>query len=286
MANINVEEEYKKKLKKCNMVSSVEMITPEKAKKFLEIGNPNNRAINKPTVKMYARSMMNGKWEITHQGIAFSDGMKEMLDGHHRCHAVILANVAVPMYVTYNVPNSEFIDGGRVRSPRERLAMAGYGTFSNSLIGAANMWVCLSEGLSFVTAKIDADEKYNWIIKHFAELDDLDCFAHSNNRMSNRAPIICAKLSALQNGVPAEIINKWSEIIDTGNHEGGAGNTAAKFREAANINKFFNRGEAFDTLKRAQRNIEAYYHGDILTKIYTPSKLLWDIVEPINEEEN
>ena len=285
----DLEAKYEKIFNESDIYSVKEMVTPEMAREFLKIGNPNNRTINKPTVRMYARSIKNGKWEMTHQGFAFSkdeNGKIFMIDGHTRCEAIILANIAVPMYITYNVPNSSFIDGGRGRTPKERLKMAGYGEYSNSLLGMAQMWICLSEGITYTSAKIDPDEKYNWIIKHFCELDDIDAFNKSGTKISNRASILCAKLSAYHNGVSKEKILKWSEIVDTGIHEGGAGNTASRFRDSIlSDRQYFNRGQFINVLKKAQRNIEAFNNGDILTRIYTPANFVWDIVETKNEEE-
>ena len=285
----DLKAKYEKVLNESEIYSRKVMVTPEMAKKFLAMGNPNNRTVNKPTVRMYARSIENGKWEMIHQGIAFSkdsNGITFMIDGHTRCEAIILANIAVPMYITYNVPNSPFIDGGRSRKPNERLKMAGYGDYPNSLLAMAQMWICFSEGLNFTMAKIDPDEKYEWIIKHFCELDDIDAFNKTGKKISNRAAILCAKLSAYHNGIPSDVITKWSEILDTGVHEGGAGNTVAKFRDSILADKhYFNRSQSINVLKKAQRNIEAFYNGDILTKIYTPTKLVWDIVETVDEEE-
>lgn len=50
---------------------SVETITPECAKAYLSL-NLKNRPIKKDRVDAYARDMLNGKWDMTHQGIAFN----------------------------------------------------------------------------------------------------------------------------------------------------------------------------------------------------------------------
>jgi hypothetical protein len=48
---------------------------------------------------MYARDMEAGRWQLTHQGIAFNNS-GELIDGQHRLLAIIEANVAIKMVVS------------------------------------------------------------------------------------------------------------------------------------------------------------------------------------------
>ena len=55
------------------METKVVLITPEMAKSMLAKNMKNNRPVLKGTVHGYARQMRNGKWKLTHQGIAFDE---------------------------------------------------------------------------------------------------------------------------------------------------------------------------------------------------------------------
>ena len=96
------------------------MITPEIAKDYLSKSR-GNRNISSAKVIQYARDMQVGRWQTTHQGIAFdSDGV--LKDGHHRLHAVIKAGCSVEMPVIENVlPEATVFDRGRSRDTRQFL---------------------------------------------------------------------------------------------------------------------------------------------------------------------
>lgn len=100
-------------------------VTPEMAAKWLEL-NKGNRDVRPALVKMLTAEITNNRWQVTHQGIAF-DEFGELLDGQHRLHAIVRADAAVPMYVSYGAPRASFavVDGGANRSFRDRTMVAG-----------------------------------------------------------------------------------------------------------------------------------------------------------------
>ena len=72
-------------------------ITPLMAETFLS-RNFGNRTPKKSTIEGYARDMLDGKWQLTHQAIAF-DADNDVIDGQHRLYAVILSGMTIPFYV-------------------------------------------------------------------------------------------------------------------------------------------------------------------------------------------
>ena len=99
-------------------------VTPELAKAWLEYNNF-NRPRNTETFMKYVRQIREGRWRLTHQGIAFtSDGI--LLDGQHRLFAIIECGVTLPMRVFLNEPAENFavIDCGRNRSNLDTVRMA------------------------------------------------------------------------------------------------------------------------------------------------------------------
>lgn len=114
-----------------NLVQTIERITPTMAKKYLETSR-GNRPISQDTVRSYAKTMMDGKWRLNGVPIIF-DSEKRLLDGHHRLHAIIAANRAIEMSVTYGVDSDVFTtyDCGRHRSLGQILAMNGIESYNN-----------------------------------------------------------------------------------------------------------------------------------------------------------
>jgi hypothetical protein len=77
------------------------LVTPEMAMKWLE-GEAHNRALRSSVVERYARDMKAGKWQLTHEAIAF-DFNKVLIDGQHRLWAVIESKVPIRFMVARDV---------------------------------------------------------------------------------------------------------------------------------------------------------------------------------------
>ena len=91
--------------------------------------NIRNRNIRLPYVDELATYMRQGKWDVTHQGIAFyEDGT--LFDGQHRLHAIIKAGIPVKMMVTYGIPlATTHADTGLKRSEADLVKLMGNSEF-------------------------------------------------------------------------------------------------------------------------------------------------------------
>lgn len=101
-------------------------VRPDQALQWLETANTNNRKVSSTHVQRLARDMADGKWRLTHAGIAFGpEGT--LLDGQHRLWAVVEADIPVEMHVWFNIdPESMMtIDCGKTRSMADILNIAG-----------------------------------------------------------------------------------------------------------------------------------------------------------------
>ena len=80
-------------------------------------GNTHNRPLSQQHVERLARDMAAGRWQLTHQGIAF-DSSGLLIDGQHRLWAIIEANANVKLRVFFNEPpeNRHVLDTGERRS--------------------------------------------------------------------------------------------------------------------------------------------------------------------------
>lgn len=101
-------------------------VTPDMAIQWLEKHNTNNRKVSDKHVQRLARDMVEGKWVLTHNGIAFGpDGT--LLDGQHRLWAIIESGRTVEMYVWRDMDPQAMmaIDSGKGRSLTDILNIAG-----------------------------------------------------------------------------------------------------------------------------------------------------------------
>jgi hypothetical protein len=102
-------------------------ITPALAESWLT-KNKFNRRISTATVNKYAADMKSGRWNLTHQGIAFAYS-GELVDGQHRLKAIIKSCTPVRMMVTWG---AEIVGIDELR-PRRHIEVIKFGGLSDWL---------------------------------------------------------------------------------------------------------------------------------------------------------
>ncbi|MCK6488820.1 MAG: hypothetical protein L6R48_10910 [Planctomycetes bacterium] len=106
-----------------NPTNTIQTITPEQAAEWLrQEVNHNNRPMRPTHVSYLAKEIEAGRWELTHQGIAFGlDG--RLLDGQHRLAAIVRVGVPIRMFVAKGLSDDAFkaIDGGMKRANHDRV---------------------------------------------------------------------------------------------------------------------------------------------------------------------
>ena len=116
------------------------LVTPEMAEEWLTVNN-GNRNISNPRVDLFVKLIREGKFCLTHQGVAFyEDGY--LADGQTRLTAITRSGVAVWMFVTRGLPRSAIhaIDGGRPRSVRDVLHFLGMPLSSHHVAVVRTLW--------------------------------------------------------------------------------------------------------------------------------------------------
>ena len=106
---------------------SIELITPDQAKRMLEKNFDRNRSVSKSKVIEWAREMKNGRWNVGCDAIGF-DASGKLINGQHRLHAIVLADRPAHFSVIRNLPyeSSATMDIGRKRTASERQYILGY----------------------------------------------------------------------------------------------------------------------------------------------------------------
>lgn len=116
-------------------------ITPELARKLMGDLAENQRRIREVKVQQYARDMLAGDWPVTGDTIKVDTNGK-LIDGQHRVAAVALANIAVEMFVAYDVDPAvmPMLDTGLGRKFGDVLHIDG--TPQRLLTGAIVRYIC------------------------------------------------------------------------------------------------------------------------------------------------
>jgi len=112
------------------ITARVEKIDPKTARRYLATMVP-NRKVKEDTVAQYANDMINAKWLVSPQGIAF-DEEGRLFEGQHRMLAVIRADMPVELLVLRGFPvkqasqkTMDVVDSGVGRSLADRLKLMG-----------------------------------------------------------------------------------------------------------------------------------------------------------------
>jgi hypothetical protein len=122
-------------------------LTPDLARDMIE-NQAANRPVKKAKVNQFAKDILDNNWRVTGDSVKVNT-KGQMIDGQHRCLAVIQTDVPIPIWLTTGVePEAvDFIDLGTRRSTGDVLHMHGEARASD-----------LASALSFLHRFIQADE--------------------------------------------------------------------------------------------------------------------------------
>lgn len=100
-------------------------LSPALAEVYLRERAPNRR-LKRRVWTRYAKDMSEGRWEFTHQGLAF-DESGAMTDGTHRCQAVVSSGVTIPILATWGLSRGAqlVMDQGARRAGEDALTIYG-----------------------------------------------------------------------------------------------------------------------------------------------------------------
>ena len=109
-----------------NSVFEVADVTPAQAQAWLQT-NHLNRPIRPRKVVQYAQDMESGRWKESFDPIRFGKSGR-LIDGQHRLHAVMLANMTVRLFIVRGVDDSAFdvFDNGAARTLADMLSLEGH----------------------------------------------------------------------------------------------------------------------------------------------------------------
>lgn len=152
------------------METRLEKVTPKFAANAIETLNEHNRRRRGWFVDELARAIGEGRWRVTHQGIAFNcDGT--LIDGQHRLAAIVKANKPVMMYVTRGLPRDAVfaVDQGVVRNLQDMSSAIGNGTNISKAEGAiARAMICGVDPTNFTASrmKMSTEELLAFCLRH------------------------------------------------------------------------------------------------------------------------
>ena len=127
---------------------STEQVTQEMAARWLSV-NTGNRPVSKGSVARFAADIKNDRWMETADPIKLAEGESRLVDGQHRCLAIVSAKKAITTAVARGVSPDTFVvqDCGKKRTPGDTFHVAGF-VDTNILSSAVRKALMLMSGLA------------------------------------------------------------------------------------------------------------------------------------------
>lgn len=185
------------------MKVSIETVTPAMARIYLS-KNTKNRYLRQNIVKYYSDMLVDGKWMLTHQGIAF-DTRGRLLDGQHRLHAIAQSNVPAQLVISRDVDPETFkvLDSGLNRTLKDRTDLSG------AEISISTTLYRLGENDS-TKNKVPVDRLMDY---YRAFEDEIKAVAHVGSRKSiSTAYVAAAVVLQLKHG-NGEALNQYAAMV-------------------------------------------------------------------------
>ena len=202
------------------IVETIEWITPQKAKEYLEHNETNYRSLQQHRVENYAEEMKNDLWQLNGESIKFrEDG--SLADGQHRLAAVIKAGRPVQMCVLRGLDNNvTLFDVGMGRTTGQ-IVRAGGGSRALSdgtICSAANMMLYGAIRLGISSTPKATLSKY--LLSHSAPWEAVYKVISTNQTngklLSRKAPIALALYCLIRSGEALPEIDKFIQVLNSG----------------------------------------------------------------------
>lgn len=143
------------------------MVTPDEARELLKT-NQHNRNLRENVVEKYARDMKAGRWSLTGEAVKV-DWYGNLIDGQHRLHAIVEADVPAPLTIIRNLdPETQAVmDAGARRNTADALRWHGVQHNAKEIAACANIAADYDAGklrsaASSVTARLTKQEAVAW----------------------------------------------------------------------------------------------------------------------------
>lgn len=259
------------------MKSKEEVITPQLATEYLE-NAIDNRPISETHVDVLAREMREGRWRLTHQGIAFNHEGK-LVDGQHRLWAIIKSGVSVLMVTTHGLSGESLdtVDCGRKRSFTDYEVLSGNkitGAYESTLRG---MFLVGDATKVIPTSRL----RELWAIHHHAVTYTMKLFnggaANGFQRGVNIAPVRAVVCRATYTS-NLNRLEQFVHILKTGLMSDANDEAAIKLRNSLITPATLGHRTAFEpTYRKTERALQSFLAHEPLKKIYEATEELFPL---------
>lgn len=201
-----------------NQYMKTHTVTPEIAKEWLDKNDPRNRVVKPNLVRALADSMRAGRWKINGDTIKFNrHGV--LIDGQHRLHACIAANVPFETFVAHDLDEDVIflIDVGAKRPPSDILYMSGE---INTVVLASSLRTMIEyaeTGSIGIDRKRVMPEKLKRTLDMHPGIRKSASFIAGKHSLRNVFPSVVTALHYIMSRIDEEFARVFFEYLATGN---------------------------------------------------------------------
>lgn len=220
--------------------TTVETVTPEIARAWLMTQHI-NRKLSPGTVQSYARVMRDRQWALNGEAIIF-DEHDHLVNGQHRLHAVIEANVDVKFVIVRGVSSTaqSTMDDPRRRTALDQVRLQDASTPSQAV--AAARWLVRLRLSSIGQARRTTNVEVNTMLARHVMLVNsakvcamrqevlapsiLTCFHYIGSELLALPERATAMVKVLETGLPDYdgcAMHAWREMLLKAKSHGGVG---------------------------------------------------------------
>lgn len=148
-------------------------LTPALARELLGT-NTMNRNIRKQLVEKYARDMAEGRWRPNPHGLCVSDN-GTLMDGQHRCLAVIESGVTIPTTLVTGVPEQArlVVDTGAAKTAGDIVGMQGVSNAAQ--VATAARYILMYENypsMAWTSSMVTKSEMIQFSLDHAEKIHE------------------------------------------------------------------------------------------------------------------
>jgi len=272
------------KMDASNVKTEIVMLTPELAKEFLEHNFERQRQVNKGRVKKYAADMLAGHWRVTYDALRFDeDGY--LVDGQHRCLAVIESGVCLPnILVVRDLPRDAFLvlDQGQKRTAVQALVMDGHEGVTQDVVATVRALFWTPESIAKAD-QMTLEQLREAYVKYRTAID-FACKPYSRKKSDAivhntlRAPVVRAILTEQYD---LEQIAEFLTALDSGVMQYNLDQSAIQLRNAFMGYQVKRRIKEYGVKQHlfllSTAALHYYLHGRVVSQLRAANKQLFPV---------
>lgn len=242
---------------------TLETITPQLALQYLE--HNKNRNLQEGYAQRLAKMMVDGEWQLTHQGIAFNcDG--SLRDGQHRLRAVVLSGIPQQFWVARGVSEAAVMvmDTHKIRNEADAFTLAGFPTHQRVVSMCRSAYF----GMKSQGEAISRDKLFAFMQRHQHAIEFVVSRAAAKWPFPAvvLAPVLRAYYSA-DHGRLGEFL----KIMFGGTPQGEADSAANALRNFLLLRRGSGTGMRAELYRKCEASLRAFLEYRPLAKLYASS---------------